>query len=95
MAIYAHQNLWNVARTVPRGNFIALSVSFFLKSLLIYLLEASAACGSSWARDGTFASDNTGFLTCCATRGLLFYLFILSFFVFLLLLLLFLGPFPG
>lgn len=31
MTSYAHQHLWNVARTVLRGNFIALSALFLKK----------------------------------------------------------------
>lgn len=31
MTTYAYQNLWNVARTVLKGNFIALSILFLRK----------------------------------------------------------------
>lgn len=31
MTIYAHQNLWNVARTVLRGNFFIILNVLFLK----------------------------------------------------------------
>lgn len=41
VTIYAHQNLWNVPRTVLRGNFIALSVLFLKKK------------NNKWARHAT------------------------------------------
>lgn len=39
MTTYAHENLWNVARTVLRGNFIALSVLSLRKKITINDLD--------------------------------------------------------
>lgn len=39
MTTYVHENLWNVARTVLRGNFIALSVLFLRKKIIINDLD--------------------------------------------------------